>query len=108
MPKNSPFIAKNRIRDVRKSRKLVLQNLADSIESTPTEISRIERGERELRLDWLEKLSVPLNCLPADLLLLEHGGLDDDERSIVDAYRNSPESVRAAFRAIAESQLGAA
>lgn len=66
---------KTRIRDVRQSKGLTLQKLADRIRPTPTTaqtIGRLETGSRKMTLDWLEKIAAALECTTADLI--EFGG----------------------------------
>lgn len=61
-------MSKNRIKEVRKSRGLTLQSLADMIGTDKSQINRLERGERRLTTEWLERLAGALGCTPADLL----------------------------------------
>jgi len=45
-----------------------LQNLAERADTTNQQISRLERGERRLTTDWMERLAGALGCNPAALI----------------------------------------
>ncbi len=59
---------KNFIREIRKSRGLTLQQLADLIGTSNQQISNHEAGKRKLTIEWLEKYSAALKCTPADIM----------------------------------------
>lgn len=58
----------NNLKRLRDNAGLTQQELADRLvpETTQDLIGKLERGERELRKKWSEKLSVPLQCNPND------------------------------------------
>lgn len=58
----------DRIRKIRKEKKLTLQNVADKIGSSPIVISRYERGERIPNTEMLTKIANALNVNTASLL----------------------------------------
>jgi repressor LexA len=58
----------NRIRQMRESRKLSQQKLAELVGTSQPQINRLETGERGLDQSWLFKLAQALRCQPADLL----------------------------------------
>lgn len=58
----------NRIRMIRKERKLTLQNVADKIGSSPIVISRYERGERNPNTEMLTKIANALGVTTSELL----------------------------------------
>lgn len=58
----------NRIKQLRNERGLRQWQLAELVNSTPQQISHLERGERQLTLQWMSRLSAALGCQPADLL----------------------------------------
>lgn len=60
----------NRIREIRKAQrpKLSLEKLAERTGITIPHLSRLERGERPLTGEWIEKISMALNVSPRDLL----------------------------------------
>jgi transcriptional regulator with XRE-family HTH domain len=64
---------KNRILELRKDRGLTLTQLADQVDSTAQQIGRLEKGERRLTTDWMEKIAHALDVLPEDLMSSNHG-----------------------------------
>lgn len=57
----------NRIRELRKGRGWTLEHLADHVGTTPKQLSRLERGERNLTQDWMLRISEALGTSPAAL-----------------------------------------
>jgi hypothetical protein len=47
--------------------------LANKVGSTSQQIGRLEKGERRLTTDWMEKIAHALDVLPEDLISSEHG-----------------------------------
>ena len=58
----------NRIKELRRARGLTLQRLAEKAGTTNQQISRLERGERRLTTDWMERLASALGCSPVSLI----------------------------------------
>lgn len=58
----------NRIKQLRKDKGLTLQALAELVGTDKSQINRLERGERRLTTEWMERLAGALACTPADLL----------------------------------------
>lgn len=58
----------NRIREIRQSRKLSLQQVADQVGTTRTQIMRLETGVRRLTDTWMYRLGRVLDCHPAEFL----------------------------------------
>lgn len=104
MPKKRDFIPTNRIRDIRKAARLTLTQVATALNTTATQIARLETGDRELTLHWMQRLAPILGCIPADMMLPTDGGLDPAERHLVDTVREVPDHGRAAIFSVAESQ----
>jgi len=80
----------NRIKELRRARGLTLQALAEKAGTTNQQISRLERGDRRLTTDWMERLGNALNCNPAALIgaytdprpsFQSPGGLSADSRT---------------------------
>jgi len=67
-------MSSNRIKDWRLKRGWSMQQLADAAETTRSQIDKLERGERRLTVDWMQRLATPLGCAPADLLPEHDGG----------------------------------
>ncbi len=64
---------KNRIQQLRKEQGLTLADLAAKTQSTAQQIGRLEKGERRLTIDWMEKIATALGVLPEDLMSPNHG-----------------------------------
>jgi transcriptional regulator with XRE-family HTH domain len=61
-----------RIREVRRARKLTLQEVADRCDppTTPQTIGRLETGARTVSVDWLNRIAGALGVEAADLVTL--------------------------------------
>ena len=94
MPKKRDFVPENQIRELRKGAGLTLTQIGDELETTATQIARLETGDRELTVNWMRRISVALSLPPADLLLEQDGGLCPEERALIDAVRSSPKTSR--------------
>ncbi|MFL2071992.1 helix-turn-helix domain-containing protein [Marinilactibacillus psychrotolerans] len=70
----------NRIRMIRKEKKLTLQNVADKIGSSPIVISRYERGERNPNTEMLTKIANALGVTTSELI----EDTDSQRKSIVE------------------------
>lgn len=57
------------LRDIRLSRGLTLEELAEIASLSPSYLSRLESGTRRLNVDTIEKISAALQCNPGDLLV---------------------------------------
>ncbi len=68
----------NRLRAARKARRLTQGQLAQRAETTLQQISRLERGERRMTIDWVQRLARALGCPVAEILgpTLEVSALD--------------------------------
>lgn len=58
----------NRIAEWRHRRGLTLEQLAARADTTHQQVMRLEKGQRRLTLEWLQRLSAALEVTPADLL----------------------------------------
>ena len=58
----------NRVRDLREQQGLSQEALADAANLHRTHISLIERGQRSVRLETIERLAVALRVQPAQLM----------------------------------------
>lgn len=67
-----------RIREVRRAKKLTLQDVADRCDppTTPQTIGRLETGTRTVSVGWLNRIAAALGVEPADLV--EFSERDDD------------------------------
>jgi len=61
---------KNRIRELRheKGPEWTLTYVAKLAHTTPKQLSRLERGQRSLTLDWIERVAKALECDPLELI----------------------------------------
>ncbi len=104
-----------RIRDVRRAKKLTLQDVADRCDppTTPQTIGRLETGTRTVSLAWLNRIADALGVEAADLIefadrdedvplaaLLGHDGAQAPRRSsVVLPPRPEPDMVAVAVEA---------
>ncbi len=58
----------NRLRELREQRGKSQQQVAEAIGTTQNQISRLESGERELTIGWMNKLGAALSIDPAEIL----------------------------------------
>lgn len=64
------------IRRVRQERKISIENLAEKAFMSPSYLSQIERGERSMTLDYLNRIATSLDMNTSDLMLAEQSGYD--------------------------------
>jgi len=91
----------NRIRELRAARNLTLEEVAERAATTPQQVSRLERAQRRLTDQWMQRLATALGVRPADLF--PNRAPDDrifvenaEERSLLRAWRlMRPEDKRA-------------
>jgi transcriptional regulator with XRE-family HTH domain len=57
-----------RLRQIRKARRLTLQQLAEQVGTTAQTIQRLETGNMTVSVDWLERIGAALQLTPAQLL----------------------------------------
>jgi len=58
----------NNIKRMRKLKGWTLQKLADALGTSRSQVDKLERGERRLTVDWLDKVATALECSPLELL----------------------------------------
>jgi transcriptional regulator with XRE-family HTH domain len=61
----------NRVREWRHRRELSIEELARRSRTTASQISKLERGERRLTVEWMGRLAKALGCRSEDLLPAE-------------------------------------
>lgn len=93
----------NRVREWRMRYNLTLMDLSNKIGMAHGHLARIERGLRDLNQQWMERIGETLGIAPADLLLLKHGGLTENERELIEIYRALPPSLRQVYDSLRES-----
>lgn len=65
------------IRDVRKSKGLTQEELAEKCDLHTSYLAGVERGERNITIQTLEKIAQGLEISPVDLLKVEQLNIDD-------------------------------
>lgn len=58
----------HKLREVRKKARLTLEQVAQRAGTTNQMVGMLERGERKLTVEWMNRLAPALGCLPSDLL----------------------------------------
>lgn len=62
---------KNRVREIRKMRKLTIDELAQKLGEPYSTVQKIDKGTVDLDTTWMEKLAKVLNVEPYELLPIE-------------------------------------
>lgn len=98
----------NRMRQLRLDRGMTQEQVALEAGCAISTINMMERGERTLSLEWMQRLAKVFGVAPSELLTVENNPnvLDDDERALIDALRAAPEANRAALLGAAEHLIG--
>lgn len=94
----------NRVRELRNARELTLKELAELTGLFFTQISKIETGERPAKDFELRQIARALRVPMADLHKLDDGALAEEERLLVDTYRDVPPAMKRAIEAMIKSQ----
>src|SRR3569833_4523064 len=99
---------KNRIATLRKERGLTLAAVADAAGTTKAQIQKLERGDRRLSLEWMERLAKAMNVkitdlLPVNEIACQHGPA---ETEILKIIRQLPESDRVVLVQVAKELMG--
>lgn len=69
--RNPQEMLKNRINEIRAARGLTFEELAERADMSPSFVSLMARGKRNVSLKNLEKLARALDCQPEDLIGVE-------------------------------------
>ncbi|MGE3303880.1 MAG: helix-turn-helix domain-containing protein [Hyphomonadaceae bacterium] len=85
--KKTPGI-QNRLRALRETAGLTLEELGAKTSATNQEISLLELGRRKLTVEWLIRLSKALSCHPWDIVEETGSLLTPAERKLVSTYRS--------------------
>ena len=65
----------NKIKELREEAGLTLQATADLVDSNPSQISKLERGDRKLTVEWVNKLSTAFGVEPGAIWPMATKGL---------------------------------
>lgn len=68
MRRKPPFVLKNRIHELRKARGLTVEELAAKADMSPSYVSLMASGARNISVSNMKKLALALGCNPLDLL----------------------------------------
>lgn len=60
---------KNRIQEIREARGLSAIELAEKVNTSRGQIYQLEKSERRLTVDWMNRLARALKCRPQDLMV---------------------------------------
>lgn len=82
------------------------RQIADAVGVEPDHISKLENGDRRLSPEWIERLSKVLNCSKGELLGEE--GVSEEEREILDMYKNLTPEKKQAVKAMLKALSGKA
>lgn len=83
----------NRVREIRKLRKISIQELADKLGEPYSSVQKIDAGTVDLDTSWMSRLSKVLNVEPYELLPLEWQPkqITPQEREILNMIRKTKE-----------------
>lgn len=92
-------MAENRIRELRKQKKMTQVQLADAMGVTQGAIQKLENGIMELSLKWIEQISAALRVKPFELLPQEWQPLttacnSEDLAMIIELVENQLQAAR--------------
>jgi len=93
----------NRIRSIREDRGLTQEGLAALCHTSKAQVSKLEKGQRQLTQEWLYRLATALGCHWVELIEDTPIPRDRDEADLLGGYRGlsseQQEFVRRIFRA---------
>lgn len=58
----------NQIRKIRQHKRMTLEQVAEKAETSFAQIQKLEKGERRLTVDWMQRIAKALGCAPQDLI----------------------------------------
>lgn len=95
---------RNRIRELRKARRISQRQLSELAGISQPAISQFENDTRPLSLDWMRVFARIFNCAPADLM---DGGdnpdrLSEEEKRLIANFRQATAIQRAILNRISE------
>lgn len=93
----------NRIRAVRKAKGLSQEQLGEMVGTNKVQIGRLEKGNRRLTIDWVEKIAKALDCHPMELLGEAIPATTEREKAILQLYRDLSPDQQQAFLQLAST-----
>lgn len=94
---------KNRIKELRKAKRLTLQSLAGCVQTSHQHIHNLETGKRRLTVDWIERLAKALDCEPLALLSAHTEELNEQELLMLGMFRTLNEDQQKTLITAAET-----
>ncbi len=76
IPNRYPPNMASKLRQIRERRGWSQSQLAERVNTTQVQIGRLEKGDRRLTVEWLQRLAQALDCKPIDLM---DNGLAEEE-----------------------------
>lgn len=96
--------APNRIRELRLEANLSQQALGDAVGISKMTVSELERGTMQLTQDYMRRIALALDVLPADLLPISENpyALTRAERHLIDQLRQASAEQRDQVQKVAD------
>ena len=91
---------------IRRARGMTQRQIADAVGVEPDHISKLENGDRKLSPEWIDRLSKVLNCSKGELLGEE--GVSEEEREILDMYKQLTDDQKNVIKSTLSAFLSAA
>lgn len=82
------------------------RQIAEAVGVEPDHISKLENGDRKLSPEWIDRLSKVLNCSKGELLGEE--GISEEEREILDMYKQLSSDQKNVIKSTLSAFLSAA
>lgn len=82
------------------------RQIAEAVGVEPDHISKLENGDRKLSPEWIDRLSKVLNCSKGELLGEE--GVSEEEREILDMYKQLTDDQKNVIKSTLSAFLSAA
>ena len=95
---------KTALYEIRRARGMTQRQIAEAVGVEPDHISKLENGDRKLSPEWIDRLSKVLNCSKGELLGEE--GVSEEEREILDMYKNLTPEKKQAVKAMLKALSG--
>ncbi len=97
----------NRIYELRRAKGWSQHDLAENVGCSKMHISGMERGKRELSLDWMRRLAFALDVEPVDILADKDNPhrLNDDEQRFIANYRAADPQTKENIQRVTEALI---
>lgn len=95
----------NRIKVLREKAGISQEKLAELLSTGRSTVVKLERGERPLTIDWIERIAPLIGCAPWEMLP-ENKTQEDKEMEIRLRWRSMDEDVKEAVLSISKQLSG--